>query len=88
MLCTKQPGKFRWVPTTSDAVTFLTEGKLVVGGGDARHPTYIGRMFYQLETTVGKIVPKLGIFITHDGVEVRFHSFEVLIYYPYATRDL
>ncbi|KAF2888227.1 hypothetical protein ILUMI_17947 [Ignelater luminosus] len=91
VLCTMQPERFIWVQTTSDSVAYISDGRLVIGGSDRNNPTYIGRMFYKLETTVGKIIAddrKWGLYIVHDGDEMSFQTFEVLVYNYYTRQPL
>ncbi|KAF2894444.1 hypothetical protein ILUMI_11733 [Ignelater luminosus] len=84
ILCSRYPERFVWVKTKHNEINLLTGHHIVLGGRHPEKTMYFGRILFRTETSVGKvstgIKENLGLYITQNGEEFNFHSFEILTY--------
>ncbi|KAJ3645971.1 hypothetical protein Zmor_023586 [Zophobas morio] len=84
VLCSKNKDNFKWVPTRSEDLSLLTNTHLVVGGNEVGQVLYIGRVFDETSTVLGKIFkhnqPNKGIWVPSQGHHANYFNYEVLTY--------
>jgi len=85
ILCSQCPERFYWIPTKYDEIHLLVNHHLVIGGHHPEKTFYFGRVHYRTETSVGRVSTSktkgnLGLYITQNGGEFNFHTFEILAY--------
>ncbi|KAF5302553.1 hypothetical protein FQR65_LT00925 [Abscondita terminalis] len=88
ILCSPYPEKLQWVKTKKNEVHMLINKHLISGGHEPSYTIYIGRAFYKSETLPGRIRTgeranqNMGLYVSVDGKEIIFDSFEILTYDP------
>ncbi|KAK5641553.1 hypothetical protein RI129_010100 [Pyrocoelia pectoralis] len=91
ILCTQHPEQFEWIRTNNDELKLLTDKNLIIGGYEPGSTTYIGRVRYKGEVSIGKAIVHFffihsGLHITHDGSGIRHTKFEVLAFNPNSPK--
>ncbi|KAB0792993.1 hypothetical protein PPYR_12613 [Photinus pyralis] len=91
ILCTQHPEQFEWIKTDNDALPLLTNKNLLIGGYEPGSTTYIGRVRYNGEVSIGKALVHFffihsGLHITSNGSGKRFTEFEVLAFDPSSPK--
>ena len=90
ILCTPYPERFSWAQTKKNEIHMLINQYIISGGHESNYVLYIGRAFYNYETTVGRVrtgeraTQNQGLIVSTDGREQSFESFEILTYNPTA----
>ncbi|KAB0803629.1 hypothetical protein PPYR_00599 [Photinus pyralis] len=81
ILCSQNPGEYRWVPTKIENMHLLTHCSLVPGGTETETTLYIGRVIHDMELAIGKVYPNFsqykGLGLPHNGKQATYYSFEV-----------
>ncbi|KAF2888050.1 hypothetical protein ILUMI_18123 [Ignelater luminosus] len=84
ILCSNSLEKFSWIPTDIDKIQLITNCHLIVGGVDHGNQENIGRINYDEEILLGKVIrlpfEHHGLLVPNNGTETRFTHYEVLAY--------
>ncbi|KAF2883236.1 hypothetical protein ILUMI_22941 [Ignelater luminosus] len=84
ILCSKNQDRYSWIPTRYEDLHLLTTCQLVVGGMEKENTLYIGRIYHDRKTRIGKVydshTSREGLLVPYKGKEIEFMSFEVLAY--------
>jgi len=84
ILCSGSPEKFQWIEITKDKIDLITDCDLILGGVDNGHQENIGRVNYEGEIRIGKVIRKPlthdGVWVYGNGTESKFTRYEVLAY--------
>jgi len=84
ILCSGSPEKLQWIKTTKDQIDLITDCDLILGGVDYGSQENIGRVNYEGENRIGKVIRKPlghdGLWVYGNGTERKFTRYEVLAY--------
>ncbi|XP_030765221.1 uncharacterized protein LOC115889384 [Sitophilus oryzae] len=85
ILCTPYPEKFVWLPRTQANVHMLPDNVYpVIGGIEDGKYLYIGKIHYQGQTVIGKIlsghIGKALMYYAHNNEEMAVDTYQLLTY--------